>query len=91
MVAHHRQDCVVEVSVVLEGGEEGQQVLVSHGDEVEVIVAELSVEGEGKLGTVLVHRHEVVHVIEEHLKEGVCVCWGVGGRRGFMSRNFCGR
>lgn len=74
MVAHHHQQRVVKVSIVPKPRQESEEIVVGEGDKVEVVVTQLSMKGEAKLGSLLVHRHEVAQVVKHHLEELIKLC-----------------
>lgn len=67
MIAHDDQDGVVKMTLIPQVDKELQVVVIGNGHQVVVVVGQLVLEGEGEFGVVLVHRHEVVDVVEDHL------------------------
>lgn len=60
MVTHDNEECVVEVASLVKVAQEGEDVIISQAHHVVVIVGQFRVEGECKLGTVMIRLHEVV-------------------------------
>lgn len=67
MVTHENEECVVQMASLVKVAQEGEDIIIGQAHQVIVIMGQFRVEGECKLGTVMIRLHEVVYIIQEHL------------------------
>lgn len=67
MVTHKHEECVVKMASLVKIAQEGEDIIISQAHQVIVIMGQFRVEGECKLGTVMIRLHKVVYIVQKHL------------------------